>query len=67
VSPANLLRVHSMPSSRSSVRILKRTGPSTDPWGTPCHWGSQFLVGVIFILVLLVGLCCWEYESCMCR
>ena len=35
VSPANFLRLRSMPSSRSSVQILKRTGPSTHPWETP--------------------------------
>jgi len=35
VSSANLLRVHSVPSSRSLMKMLNRTGPSTDPWGTP--------------------------------
>ena len=30
-----------MPSSRSSVKILNRTGPSTDPWGTPLVTGRQ--------------------------
>ncbi|KAK4825953.1 LOW QUALITY PROTEIN: hypothetical protein QYF61_003471 [Mycteria americana] len=34
VSSANLLRVHSIPSSRSLIKILNRTGPSTEPWGT---------------------------------
>ena len=38
VSSANLLRVHSIPSSRSSIKILKRTGPSTDPWGMARSW-----------------------------
>ena len=40
VSSANLLRVHSMPSTRPSVMILNRTGPDSDPWGKPlvtCH------------------------------
>ena len=35
VLSANLLRMHSVPSSRSSIKILKRMGPSTDPWGGP--------------------------------
>ena len=35
VSSANLLRVHSNSSSRSLMKKLNKTGPSTDPWGTP--------------------------------
>jgi len=35
MSFANLVKTHSMPSSRSLIKILKRTGPSTAPWGTP--------------------------------
>ncbi|KAK4813748.1 LOW QUALITY PROTEIN: hypothetical protein QYF61_023684 [Mycteria americana] len=35
VSSANLLRVHSIPSSRSLIKILNKTGPKTEPWGTP--------------------------------
>ncbi|KAK4825634.1 hypothetical protein QYF61_001419, partial [Mycteria americana] len=31
---ANLLRIHSAPSSSSLMNMLNRTGPSTDPWGT---------------------------------
>ena len=34
VPSANLLRMHSIPSSKSSIKILKRMGPNTDPWGT---------------------------------
>jgi len=30
-----------MPSSRSSIKILNRTGPSTDSWGTPLVTGCQ--------------------------
>ncbi|KAK4823633.1 LOW QUALITY PROTEIN: hypothetical protein QYF61_004366 [Mycteria americana] len=41
VSSANLLRVHSMPSSRSFIKVLNRTGPSTEPWGTPLVTGRQ--------------------------
>ncbi|KAK4829093.1 hypothetical protein QYF61_002044 [Mycteria americana] len=41
VSSANLLRVHLIPLSRSLIKILNRTGPSTEPSGTPlvtsCH------------------------------
>ena len=35
VSSANWLRVHSNSSSRSLMKKLNKTGPSTDPWGTP--------------------------------
>jgi len=41
VSSANLLRVHSMPLSRSSVKTLNRTGPSTNPWGRPLVTSHQ--------------------------
>ncbi|KAK4817624.1 LOW QUALITY PROTEIN: hypothetical protein QYF61_021527, partial [Mycteria americana] len=41
VSSANLLRVHSIPLSRSLIKILNRTGPSTEPWGTPLVTGRQ--------------------------
>ena len=34
VLSANLLRVHSIPSSRSLIKMLKRSGPSIEPWGT---------------------------------
>jgi len=35
VSSANLLRMDSLPSLRSLMKMLNKTGPSTDPWGTP--------------------------------
>ena len=35
VSSANLVRVPSIPLPRSLIKILNRTGPSSDPWGTP--------------------------------
>jgi len=35
VSSANFLRVHPVPLSRPPIRILNRTGHSTEPWGTP--------------------------------
>ena len=41
VSSANLLRVHSIPSSRSSIKILNKMGSSTNPWGTPLVTGNQ--------------------------
>ena len=41
VSLANLLRVHSVPSSRSVMNKLNNTGPSTDPWGPPLATGLQ--------------------------
>ena len=42
VSSANLLRrVHPIPSSRSLIKILNRTGPQTEPWGTPLVSGCQ--------------------------
>ncbi|KAK4821248.1 hypothetical protein QYF61_016547 [Mycteria americana] len=37
----NLLRAHSIPSSRSLIKILNRTGPKTEPWGTPLVTGCQ--------------------------
>lgn len=36
-----LLRVHSIPSSGSSVKILNRTGPNTEPCGTSPGPGCQ--------------------------
>jgi len=36
-----LLRVHSNSSSRSLMKKLNKTGPSTDPWGTPLVTGLQ--------------------------
>ena len=41
VSSANVLRVHSNSSSRSLMKKLNKTGPSTDPWGTPLVTGLQ--------------------------
>ena len=41
VSSADLLRVHSNSSSRSLMKKLNKTGPSTDPWGTPLVTGLQ--------------------------
>jgi len=32
VSSANLLRVHSTPSSNSLIKMLNNTGPNTEPW-----------------------------------
>lgn len=40
LSSANLLRVHSIPLSRLLMKILKKTGPSSDPQGTPQATGS---------------------------
>ena len=40
ISSADLPWMHSFPSSQSSVKIMNRTDPSTDAWGTPvitCH------------------------------
>ncbi len=39
VSSANLLRVYSIPSSMSLIKMLKSTSPKTDPWGTPLVTG----------------------------
>ncbi|KAK4819900.1 hypothetical protein QYF61_014635 [Mycteria americana] len=41
VSSENFLRVCSIPSSRSLIKILNKTGPNTDPWGTPLVTGRQ--------------------------
>jgi len=35
VSSANMLRVHSVPSSRLWKKMLNSTGSSADPWGAP--------------------------------
>uniref|UniRef100_A0A8B9E4Y4 Uncharacterized protein n=1 Tax=Anser cygnoides TaxID=8845 RepID=A0A8B9E4Y4_ANSCY len=35
VSLVYLLRADTLPSSRSSMKMLNKIGPSTDPWGTP--------------------------------
>ena len=35
VSSANLLRVHSIPSSMPLIKMLKSTGPKTVPWEAP--------------------------------
>lgn len=35
VSSANLLKVHSVTLSQSSIQTTNRAGPSTDPWVTP--------------------------------
>ncbi|CAN0178455.1 unnamed protein product, partial [Bubo scandiacus] len=34
-------RVLSIPSSRSSIKMLNRSGPKTEPWGTPLVTGRQ--------------------------
>jgi len=41
VSSANLLREHSIPSSRSLIKIFNRTSPSNESWGTPVMTGCQ--------------------------
>ncbi|KAK4826427.1 hypothetical protein QYF61_008960 [Mycteria americana] len=41
VSSASLLRVHLIPSSRSLIKISNKTGPKTEPWGTPLVTGHQ--------------------------
>jgi len=56
VSSANLLRVHSNSSSRSLMKKLNKTGPSTDPWGTPLVTSLQ-LDMTRQNLVIKTGLC----------
>ncbi|KAJ7413852.1 hypothetical protein WISP_87945 [Willisornis vidua] len=41
VSCTKLLMVDSISSSRLSIKMLNRTGPTTDPWGTPLVTGLQ--------------------------
>ena len=41
VSSANLLRVHSNSASKSLMKKLNKTGPSTDPWWTALVTGLQ--------------------------
>jgi len=67
MSFVNLLRMHSMPSSRSSVKILNRTGPNTECWGTLvsglqctqwCIWDEeevwQYLPGMWGVKLILL-------------
>ncbi|KAK1208189.1 ZFR protein, partial [Pygoscelis papua] len=54
VSSANLLRVHSAPSSRSLRKILNMTGPSIDPWGTLLVTSLQ--LGFILLITTLWAL-----------
>jgi len=41
VPSANLLREDSILSSRSLIKILNKTGPKTEPWGTPLVTSHQ--------------------------
>jgi len=41
VSSADLLRAHSASLFRSSMKVLNRSGPTIDPWGTPLVTGLQ--------------------------
>lgn len=41
MSTPGLLRVYSMPRSASLTTVLKDTGPSMDPWGTPLVTGHH--------------------------
>jgi len=41
VSSANLLREHSIPSSRSLIKMLNKTAPKIEPWGTALVTGRQ--------------------------
>lgn len=41
VSPTNLQRVNSTPSSRSLMKMFNQTGASIDPWGPPLVTGLQ--------------------------
>jgi len=41
VLSTDLLRVHSAPSSRSLMKMLTRSGPAVDPWGTQLVTGLQ--------------------------
>jgi len=41
VLSVNLLKVDSIPSSRSLMKMLNKTRPNTDPWGTPLVTGLQ--------------------------
>uniref|UniRef100_A0A8C3EYK4 Uncharacterized protein n=1 Tax=Chrysemys picta bellii TaxID=8478 RepID=A0A8C3EYK4_CHRPI len=46
VSSANLLRVQSIPSSRSLMKMLNKIGPRTDPWDQ--HLFSPNLIQPLF-------------------
>jgi len=56
VSSGNLSKVQSIPSSRSLMKMLSETGPSTDPWGTLLAIGLQLdsapLITAVWVLAV---------------
>jgi len=50
---SKLLRVHSIPSLMSMMKMLKSTSPKTDPWGTPLmtslHLDTQPLTATLWL------------------
>jgi len=57
VSLADLLKVDTIPSSRSLMKIWNKARCSTNPWGT------LLITGLQLDSVLLISLCCWS-EGC---
>lgn len=59
VSSENLLRVHLLPQSMSLIKMVKSTGPKTDPCGMLLITGllldTESLTSSEFLLVTLMG------------
>jgi len=66
VSSANLLRVHSVPPSRSLVKWLNGTGPSIDPWGTPLVTGLLLDFVLLITIVWAQSLSQFSIHLCVC-
>jgi len=58
MSFTNLLREHSIPLSRSLVKMLNQTGPKTEPWGTPLMNGRQ-----PNLTPFTTTLCAWPFSQ----
>ena len=58
VSSANLVRLHSVPSSRSLMKVLNRTGPSIYSWGPLLVTGLQ-----LDFVPLITTLWAWPFSQ----
>ena len=58
VSCAVLQREHSIPSYRSLLKMLNKTGPKTEPWGTPLVISCQ-----LDLMPFTTTLCTWPFSQ----
>jgi len=56
VSPANMLRVHSLPSSGSLMKRLSSIGPINDPWDAQLVTGLQ-----LDFVPLITTIWAWQF------